>query len=145
MQVWQGQGVNAARVRVWVWGGHVHACSVHFPLLWFGLGATLLSGPCHVSRTCAQVPIIALLLPLAVLVMHKYTDNRTWADFWRFASALMVAVFLTAAITNCIKVAVGRPRPNFVVRCGTGGGCYVTLVWGWACCPPAPQAAVLVP
>lgn len=40
---------------------------------------------------------------------------------FRTTYALLFAIFLTAAITNCLKVAIGRPRPNFVFRCWPDG------------------------
>ena len=48
----------------------------------------------------------------------------SWNTLLRLTLALLAAVFLTAAITNCTKVAVGRLRPNFAVK-------WVMLMAGW--------------
>jgi membrane-associated phospholipid phosphatase len=60
---------------------------------------------------------IALLVPIGVFAaLHSWArlDRRTVA---KLVLGLFASCSFTLALTNCIKLAVGRPRPNFVARC----------------------------
>ena len=73
------------------------------------------------------MPVISILVPLVVFLAYKFvapTYGGSWYTLLRLTLALLAAVFLTAAITNCTKVAVGRLRPDFAVK-------WVMLMAGW--------------
>jgi len=72
------------------------------------------------------VPVYSFGAPLLAFTAHKLfvkASNRamTWYDWYRVSLAMVNAVLLTASLTNCIKIAIGRPRPNFVFRCWADG------------------------
>lgn len=68
------------------------------------------------------VPIIAVILPLGVIIVY-YFIRRNVYDLHHAILGLLFSVFITAVLTDAIKDAVGRPRPDFFWRCfpnGTG-------------------------
>ncbi|GLC75910.1 hypothetical protein PLESTF_001705100 [Pleodorina starrii] len=86
------------------------------------------------------VPVYGLLGPLVLLfVSSRFVARRPWIELARLWAALALAFFMTGAITNCLKLPVGRLRPNFVKTCWPNG----TLVFqnrdqwgGYAVCDP---------
>ena len=78
----------------------------------------------HTANTVPSwtVPVVALAVPTAVIAALHSTrrsfDRRTAA---RLTLCLFGACSMTFAITNVLKVAVGRPRPDFVARCWPDG------------------------
>jgi len=68
-----------------------------------------------------SVPILAFVLPVVVFSAHKALCEKTWRELYRTTIALAVAVLLTGAATNALKVSVARPRPNFVFSCWPDG------------------------
>ncbi|PKI60016.1 hypothetical protein CRG98_019604 [Punica granatum] len=66
------------------------------------------------------VPIYAVLFPMLVFLIY-YIVRRDVYDLHHATLGLLYAVGLTAVITDAIKVAVGRPRPNFFYRCFPDG------------------------
>lgn len=67
------------------------------------------------------VPILAFIPAFLVFASQKLFGKINWRDFYRISMGLAIAVLLTGAITNCLKVPVGRLRPNFVFRCWPDG------------------------
>lgn len=65
----------------------------------------------------AVVPVIAVVAPLLVILFLSWSWRVSRRETQQIALALLSSVMLTASITNCIKIAIGRPRPNFVHRC----------------------------
>ncbi|XP_042398708.1 lipid phosphate phosphatase 2-like [Zingiber officinale] len=66
------------------------------------------------------VPMIAILLPI-VIYCAVYFRRRDAYDFHHAILGLLYSVFITAVITDVIKDAVGRPRPDFFWRCFPDG------------------------
>lgn len=57
---------------------------------------------------------------------------ETHATFLALASSLLI----TGAVTNTLKLGVGRPRPNFVARCWPGGAAPAFDAGGVPLCAP---------
>ncbi|KDP35165.1 hypothetical protein JCGZ_10699 [Jatropha curcas] len=66
------------------------------------------------------VPILAAILPLAVISAYYYYRKDVY-DFHHAILGLLFSVLVTGVITDAIKDAVGRPRPNFFWRCFPDG------------------------
>ncbi|XP_074383313.1 lipid phosphate phosphatase 2-like isoform X2 [Apium graveolens] len=66
------------------------------------------------------VPIIAILLPLAVIIIYYFIRKDVF-DLHQAVLGLLFAVLVTAVLTDSIKDAVGRPRPDFFWRCFPNG------------------------
>ncbi|XAR72308.1 Phosphatidate phosphatase [Bertholletia excelsa] len=79
------------------------------------------------------VPVIAILLPLAVILVY-YFIRRNVYDFHHAILGLLFSVFITGVITDAIKDAVGRPRPDFFWRCFPDGkGVFDQVIGGVMC------------
>ncbi|OWM86285.1 hypothetical protein CDL15_Pgr011109 [Punica granatum] len=66
------------------------------------------------------VPMYAVLLPIAVFLLI-YFRRRDVYDLHHGILGLLYAVLITAVITDAIKDATGRPRPDFFWRCFPDG------------------------
>ncbi|WOL01153.1 lipid phosphate phosphatase 2-like isoform X4 [Canna indica] len=64
--------------------------------------------------------IIAIVLPAAVIVAF-YVHRREVYDLHHAILGLLFSVLITAIITDALKDAVGRPRPDFFWRCFPNG------------------------
>ncbi|GAB2280031.1 Putative lipid phosphate phosphatase 3, chloroplastic [Dionaea muscipula] len=67
-----------------------------------------------------SVPLYAVLLPIAIFVLF-YIRRRNVYDLHHAILGLLYAVLISAVITDAIKDAVGRPRPDFFWRCFPDG------------------------
>ncbi|CAM8948184.1 unnamed protein product [Rhodiola kirilowii] len=67
-----------------------------------------------------SVPIYAILMPLIIFVII-YIRRRDVYDLHHGILGLLYAVLITGVITDSIKLAVGRPRPDFFWRCFPDG------------------------
>lgn len=63
------------------------------------------------------VPPIAFLIPVAVFWAQTAHRGRPRADVGHLVLSLGIAMLMTGAVTNCLKLAFSRPRPNFVAAC----------------------------
>ncbi|KAK4373193.1 hypothetical protein RND71_008577 [Anisodus tanguticus] len=61
------------------------------------------------------VPIFAVILPCTVFLIYYYYRRDVY-DLHHAILGIMYSVLVTAVITDSIKDAVGRPRPNFFYR-----------------------------
>ncbi|EXB89365.1 Putative lipid phosphate phosphatase 3 [Morus notabilis] len=66
------------------------------------------------------VPMYAVLLPIVVFLLF-YWRRRCVYDLHHSILGLLFAVLITGVITDAIKNAVGRPRPDFFWRCFPDG------------------------
>ncbi|KAL9389565.1 hypothetical protein Peur_018170 [Populus x canadensis] len=66
------------------------------------------------------VPLYAVLLPVAVFLV-VYIRRKDVYDLHHSILGLLFSVLITAVITDAIKNAVGRPRPDFFWRCFPDG------------------------
>ncbi|GMN46373.1 hypothetical protein TIFTF001_015567 [Ficus carica] len=67
-----------------------------------------------------EVPIYAVLLPSAIFFVY-YFCRRDVYDSHHAVLGLLFSVLITGVITDAIKDAVGRPRPNFFWWCFPDG------------------------
>ncbi|XP_071739101.1 putative lipid phosphate phosphatase 3, chloroplastic [Rutidosis leptorrhynchoides] len=66
------------------------------------------------------VPLYAVFLPMAIFLAF-YCSRRDVYDFHHAVLGLLFSVFITGVITEALKDAVGRPRPDFFRRCFPDG------------------------
>ncbi|KAK4779868.1 hypothetical protein SAY87_015974 [Trapa incisa] len=66
------------------------------------------------------VPMYAVLLPIAIFLVF-YICRRDVYDLHHGILGLLYSVLITAVITDAIKNATGRPRPDFFWRCFPDG------------------------
>eukprot|EP00252_Welwitschia_mirabilis_P020202 TRINITY_DN4900_c0_g1_i1.p1 TRINITY_DN4900_c0_g1~~TRINITY_DN4900_c0_g1_i1.p1 ORF type:complete len:306 (+),score=37.85 TRINITY_DN4900_c0_g1_i1:238-1155(+) len=66
------------------------------------------------------VPMLALVVPALVFLFY-YFRRRDPNDLHHAILGLLFSVLMTAVITDSIKDAVGRPRPDFFWRCFPDG------------------------
>lgn len=66
------------------------------------------------------VPMYAVLLPIVVFLLY-YLRRRCVYDLHHSILGLLFAVLITGVLTDAIKDAVGRPRPDFFWRCFPDG------------------------
>ncbi|KAM0961288.1 hypothetical protein ACFX2I_020582 [Malus domestica] len=66
------------------------------------------------------VPMYSVLLPIAIFLFF-YMRRKDVYDLHHSILGLLFAVLITGVITDAIKNAVGRPRPDFFWRCFPDG------------------------
>ncbi|KAG6410374.1 hypothetical protein SASPL_128432 [Salvia splendens] len=66
------------------------------------------------------VPIIAVILPLTVILVFYFIRHNVY-DLHHALLGLLFSVLITGVLTDAIKDAVGRPRPDFYWRCFPDG------------------------
>ncbi|XP_068636558.1 lipid phosphate phosphatase 2-like isoform X1 [Aristolochia californica] len=79
------------------------------------------------------VPMIALLLPFAVFIAF-YVYRSDVYDLHHAILGLLFSTLITGVITDSIKDAVGRPRPDFFWRCFPDGKAVYHNVTGNVIC-----------
>ncbi|XP_073123074.1 putative lipid phosphate phosphatase 3, chloroplastic isoform X2 [Henckelia pumila] len=67
-----------------------------------------------------SVPIYSVLLPIVVFLLF-YLRRRDVYDLHHAVLGILFSVMITAVLTDAIKEAVGRPRPDFFWRCFPDG------------------------
>ncbi|BAT83010.1 hypothetical protein VIGAN_04010300 [Vigna angularis var. angularis] len=67
-----------------------------------------------------SIPIYAVLLPIVIFLV-VYIRRRDVYDLHHAVLGLLFSLLITAVITEAIKNAVGRPRPDFFWRCFPDG------------------------
>lgn len=67
------------------------------------------------------VPVVAVFLPVVVFGVYRRVWRCEPREFHNLVLGAMMNVMLTATITSALKVSVGRPRPDYFVRCFPDG------------------------
>uniref|UniRef100_A0A3P8Z8L5 Phosphatidic acid phosphatase type 2/haloperoxidase domain-containing protein n=1 Tax=Esox lucius TaxID=8010 RepID=A0A3P8Z8L5_ESOLU len=70
---------------------------------------------------------IALFTPLAVILLFGFLNRAGKVDMKEATLAVTLTLTLNGVFTNAIKLAVGRPRPDFLYRCFPDGHMNVEL------------------
>lgn len=79
------------------------------------------------------VPIIAVIGPVTIFAV-VYIRRRNAYDLHHAILGILFAVLITGVLTDAIKDAVGRPRPNFYWRCFPDGeAVYNNITTGVIC------------
>lgn len=65
-------------------------------------------------------------VPIATIGV-TYSKTKDKIDALQAFLGAVLSVFLAGSITNCIKLGVGRPRPDFLARCFPDGNIDVSL------------------
>ncbi|CAM8984057.1 unnamed protein product [Rhodiola kirilowii] len=79
------------------------------------------------------VPIIAILIPMAFFLVY-YIYRSDVYDLHHSILGLLFSMIITGVITDSIKDAVGRPRPNFFWRCFPDGKAVFDSITGDVLC-----------
>ncbi|XP_027188936.1 lipid phosphate phosphatase 1-like isoform X2 [Cicer arietinum] len=79
-----------------------------------------------------SVPLYAVLLPITVFICF-YLRRRDVYDLHHSVLGLLFAVLITGVLTDSIKDAVGRPRPDFFWRCFPDGVAVYDKLGGVVC------------
>ncbi|VAH62371.1 unnamed protein product [Triticum turgidum subsp. durum] len=66
------------------------------------------------------VPIVAVIAPMLIFIAI-YIWRRSAYDLHHATIGILFSVLITGVLTDAIKNAVGRPRPNFFWRCFPDG------------------------
>ncbi|KAK2981485.1 hypothetical protein RJ640_021926 [Escallonia rubra] len=74
----------------------------------------------HKTDSTGDAQLYAVLLPIAVFLLF-YIRRKDIYDLHHSILGLLFAVLITGVLTDAIKDAVGRPRPDFFWRCFPDG------------------------
>lgn len=78
----------------------------------------MLTGDVHGSQVPPwAMPVICLLAPIPLFMTHTMLLRRRASEVHHLVLGLFAAVLFTGAVTNIIKLSVGRLRPDFIARC----------------------------
>ncbi|KAK9039796.1 hypothetical protein V6N11_014985 [Hibiscus sabdariffa] len=79
------------------------------------------------------VPVIVVFVPFFIFGIYYYWRRDVY-DLHHAVLGILYSVLLTGVITDSIKDAVGRPRPNFFYRCFPDGKAVFSKVNGDVVC-----------
>lgn len=74
----------------------------------------------HNSVPVIAIPVIALVVPITFFVIF-FIFRKDIADLHQALLGLFYALALSAVVVDALKNGVGRPRPNFFLRCFPDG------------------------
>ncbi|XP_028092991.1 lipid phosphate phosphatase 2-like isoform X2 [Camellia sinensis] len=84
------------------------------------------------------VPMYSILLPIVIFLFFYIRRNDVY-DLHHSILGLLFAVLITGVLTDAIKDAVGRPRPDFFWRCFPDGIPKYDDKWGNVICHGNPS------
>ncbi|ORZ26626.1 phosphatidic acid phosphatase type 2/haloperoxidase [Lobosporangium transversale] len=61
--------------------------------------------------------VLSFLLPMSVIAVISIFYRKSYTDLHNGFLGLFLAQSLVLIVTDCVKIAVGRPRPDFLDRC----------------------------
>ncbi|KAI8875110.1 acid phosphatase/Vanadium-dependent haloperoxidase, partial [Backusella circina FSU 941] len=61
--------------------------------------------------------IIAIVIPIIIIACFSLGYRRSWYDFHCGILGLALVISMVAMVVDCIKITVGRPRPDMFDRC----------------------------
>lgn len=98
----------------YVVGHHISGFKRHF-----SLEDTSLRYPYAVHQRVGThaLHFISAVIPFIAQVIINLVTVRSWVDFHHSALGLLLSYTITGSITQLLKVAVGRPRPDVISRC----------------------------
>lgn len=74
------------------------------------------------QRPIALMFVYALFIPLGILIVYNIITRASPAKHEVTYLSFLISIVLTSFITDIIKNAVGRPRPDLLDRCKPGTG-----------------------
>jgi diacylglycerol diphosphate phosphatase/phosphatidate phosphatase len=66
--------------------------------------------------------LIAVVSPLVIMPLVNVVTVRSWWDFHNATLGAVLGLSLTGAVTQVVKLTVGRPRPDVLDRCQPNAG-----------------------
>jgi len=66
--------------------------------------------------------MIAVVSPLVIMTLVNVVTVRSWWDFHNATLGAILGLSLTGAVTQVVKLTVGRPRPDILDRCQPPAG-----------------------
>ncbi|KIN98268.1 hypothetical protein M404DRAFT_854215 [Pisolithus tinctorius Marx 270] len=98
----------------YVVGHHISGFKRHF-----SLEDTSLRYPYAVHQRVGThaLHFISAVIPFIAQVIINLVTVRSWVDFHHSTLGLLLSYTITGSITQLLKVAVGRPRPDVISRC----------------------------
>jgi len=90
----------------------------------FSLDDTSLRHPFAVHERVPAVALymIAVVSPLVIMTFVNVVTVRSWWDFHNATLGAILGLSLTGAVTQVVKLTVGRPRPDVLDRCQPPAG-----------------------
>jgi len=90
----------------------------------FSLEDTSLRHPFAVHERVPNVALymIAVVSPLVIMTLVNLVTLRSWWDFHNATLGAILGLSLTGAVTQVVKLTVGRPRPDVLDRCQPPAG-----------------------
>jgi len=90
----------------------------------FSLQDTSLRHPFAVHERVPNFALymIALVSPLVIMSLVNVVTVRSWWDFHNATLGAILGLSLTGAVTQVVKLTVGRPRPDVLDRCQPPAG-----------------------
>ncbi|PVH38269.1 hypothetical protein PAHAL_5G215500 [Panicum hallii] len=80
------------------------------------------------------VPVIAVIAPVVIFIVFYIRRRNVYDLHHAILAGILFAVLITGVLTDAIKDAVGRPRPNFFWRCFPDGkAVYDSITTGVIC------------
>lgn len=91
--------------------------------------------------------VLALVVPVIIQATVCLAVNRLdWYDFHQSALGLLLTHGITLTVTTCVKISVGRTRPDFIDRCQPPVGAVDPIPYGLnteAICTTSPDLSII--